>query len=205
MNGWLEFQFTGSLERNLVWERRPYHVFGFLLVLLPWQPSFDVNMARIERLDLWIRIPFLPTEYMSKETIRAILKYNKIGKFIRLDAFSESKKKAKFARVCVNIKNAKTIKGYVEVPDYFQEMKDYNVWYQDILEGCRHYGEADHAFESCPLRTSSSQAPKIKVEKNPKKAVASSSKVGKASDDSDDNMEEEQGWKQVGDPKGKNQ
>lgn len=117
-NGWMEFQFAGPLERNMVWERRPFHVFSQLLVLVPWQPSFDVNTARIERLDLWLKIPFLPTEYMSKETIRAILKYNKLGKFIRLDSFSELKKKAKFARVCVNIKLARTIKGYVEVPDY---------------------------------------------------------------------------------------
>lgn len=114
-------------------------VFGNLLVLIPWQPSFNANSARIERLDLCIRIPFRPTEYMSSEMIKGIIRFNKIGKFIKLDSFSELQNGAKFTRVCVNVKNKSTLKGYMEVSDCYQVMRDYNVWYKGILEGCRHW------------------------------------------------------------------
>lgn len=82
-------------------------------------------------------------------------------------------------------------------------MKDYNVWYEDISEGCHHCGEEDHEFEMCPLRVTTKAVSKIKVEKNPRKTMTSSSKMDKEEDSSGDDTGEEQGWTKVVDKKGK--
>lgn len=64
-NNWFEIHFTSEMDKNLVWDRHPFFMFGVLLVLMPWRSNFDPSRESIKYLDLWVRILFLPTEYMS--------------------------------------------------------------------------------------------------------------------------------------------
>lgn len=117
-NNWFEIHFTSGMEHDMVWEFCLYHVFGMLLVLMPWKANFDPSKEVIRTMELWVRILSLPTEYMSFEPIQAILDYNKIGELLKLDRYTELKSKAKYARVCVKVTNARKFKGDVILLDF---------------------------------------------------------------------------------------
>lgn len=86
-----------------MWNERPWHIQGELLVLIPWRPRFDSYEAQITRADLWIRIPSFPTELFNEQSARAFLRLNELGEFIKLEHFTMIENKLKFASICVNV------------------------------------------------------------------------------------------------------
>lgn len=118
-------------------------------------------------MELWVRILSLPTEYMSFEPIQAILDYNKIGELMKLDPYTELKSKAKYARVCVKVTNARKFKGDVILPNFRDASvkRVFNLWYEGVSEGCVNYWEAGHVFPECPLKSTMDRNTKIVIEK----------------------------------------
>lgn len=72
LNNWFEIHSASGMERDMVWDCHPYHVFGMLLVLMPWKPNFNQSKEVIRTMDLWVRILSLPTEYMSFERVHEL-------------------------------------------------------------------------------------------------------------------------------------
>lgn len=66
-NNWLLLKFSNPSDVLLVWSERPWHV--DLLILQPWKPFFDPYLEEIKWVDLWVRIPRLPTEILNFDSI----------------------------------------------------------------------------------------------------------------------------------------
>lgn len=97
-NGWIMLKFSnpGDLY-SLIWSERPWHVQGDLFVIYPWRPSFDPYVEELKWVDLWVRIPRLPTELLNFESVSTLLAANGIGALIKLDPRSLLRHKIHFA------------------------------------------------------------------------------------------------------------
>ncbi|KAL8138406.1 hypothetical protein V2J09_004407 [Rumex salicifolius] len=156
-----------------IWENRPYHVSGQLLK--QWFPGFEPQNESISKLDLWIRIHKLPSEYANSDALSAILELNDFGTFIRLDPLHAKRKWMTFTQLCVSTDVQFTMGRKIIIPDEFMCEKRYNVWFDDFPLGCGACGERGHDFDSCPDRGIAPPKLKITLPKPSFKSLASSS------------------------------
>lgn len=166
-NQWILLRFANVADRNLVWDERPWHVQGELLVLLPWRPFFDPFSEEIEKVDLWIRIPRFPTELLNSQSVANLVEMNKIGKFIRLDQRSLLRNKIRFARACITVNILEPLKTYAEIVRQGGKKFGYLIWFEDFSKGCAFCGDDSHPIESCPLLHAPPKEVKIVLEKAP--------------------------------------
>lgn len=115
-NCWLLFRFANSGDRQFVWNERPWHIQGELLVLLPWRPRFDTYNEELTSVDLWIRIPKFSPELFNFESARAVLRLNHLGDFVKMEHFMAVRGNLKFARFCVNMDITKTLTSSAMIP-----------------------------------------------------------------------------------------
>ena len=72
----------------------------FLSIRL-WEPDFKPALASVSSIAVWIRLNELPIEYYNAEALQLIGKA--IGNVLRVDTFTASKTKGRFARMCVQV------------------------------------------------------------------------------------------------------
>lgn len=120
-------------DKCLVWGNRPWFVNGFNLVLFPWTPFFYPYSATISHIDQWIRIPRLPWEYWTLDTLTELLKI--VGRVIRVDQNTLLRLKGKFARVCVNLDISKPLPGSLLVSAHGRFLK-VPLIYEGLHEVC---------------------------------------------------------------------
>ncbi|XP_057252239.1 uncharacterized protein LOC130592097 [Beta vulgaris subsp. vulgaris] len=150
-NNWLLLKFSNPSDVSLVWNERPSHVQGDLLILQPWKPFFDPYLEEIKWVDLWVRIPRLPTELLNYDSIANLLSANDIGALIRLDQSSLLKNKIRFARACVRVNIQGPLLEFAEVCRVGDLVHGYVIWYEDFSSGCSFCGESSHEIDICPL------------------------------------------------------
>ncbi|XP_048492969.1 uncharacterized protein LOC125493553 [Beta vulgaris subsp. vulgaris] len=164
-NQWLLLRFANSSDRGLVWEERPWHMQGELLVLQPWRPFFDPFSEEIQNADLWIRIPHFPAELLNAQSVANLVERNNVGKFIRLDQRSILRNEFCFARACISVNILEPLKTYAEIVRKGGKTFGYLIWFEDFSEGCAFCGESSHIIDVCPLLHSPPMEVKIVLEK----------------------------------------
>nr|CCA65994.1 hypothetical protein [Beta vulgaris subsp. vulgaris] len=167
-NGWILLRFANPQDLALVWSERPWHIQGDLLVLQPWKPSFDPYLEEIKWVDLWVRIPRLPTELLNFDSIANLLASNDIGALIKLDQRSLLRNKIRFARACIRVDIQGPLLEFAEVSRSGDLRHGYVIWYEDFSAGCSFCGEIAHLIEACPLLNSPKKEISIQLLKNPK-------------------------------------
>ena len=167
-NGWILLRFANPQDLALVWSERPWHIQGDLLVLQPWKPSFDPYLEEIRWVDLWVRIPRLPTELLNFDSIANMLAANDIGALIKLDQRSLLRNKIRFARACVRVDIQGPLLEFAEVSRSGDIVHGYVIWYEDFSSGCSFCGEIAHLIDVCPLLNSPKKDLTIQLLKNPK-------------------------------------
>jgi len=70
-------------------------------VLKLWVPLFDPFSASIDKVDQWVRIPYLPFEFWDTQTLSDLL--TPIGVVTHIDQNTLLRLKGEFIQVCVNI------------------------------------------------------------------------------------------------------
>ena len=167
-NGWILLRFANPQDLSLIWEERPWHIQGDLFVLSPWKPFFDPYLEEIKWVDLWVRIPRLPTELLNFDSIANLLASNDIGALIKIDQRSLLRNKIRFARACVRVDIQGPLLEFAEVSRIGDLVHGYIIWYEDFSSGCSFCGESVHVIEACPLLTSPKKEVTIQLLKNPK-------------------------------------
>ncbi|KAL8128623.1 hypothetical protein V2J09_017778 [Rumex salicifolius] len=162
--GWFEIILSNPLDLKKIWENRPYHISGQLLLLKQWYVG-------------------LPTEYANYDALSAILELNNFGTMIRLDPIHSKRKWMTFTRLCVNTDVQFSTGRKIVIPDENMCEKKYNVWFDDFPIGCGAPGELGHEFDSCTDRVAI--PPKLKItlmkpssKSQPKEPYGSSSSAG---------------------------
>ena len=150
-NGWLLLRFANPQDLSLVWSQRPWHIQGDLLVLQPWKPFFDPYLEEIQWVDMWVRIPRLPTELLNFDSIANLLAANNIGALIKLDQSSLLKNKIRFARACVRVNIQAPLLEFAEIYRVGDLVHGYVIYYEDFSVGCSFCGEIAHVIDVCPL------------------------------------------------------
>lgn len=167
-NGWILLRFANPQDLALAWSERPWHIQGDLLVLQPWKPSFDPYLEEIRWVDLWVRIPGLPTELLNFDSIANLLASNDIGALIKLDQRSLLRNKIRFARACVRVDIQGPLLEFAEISRSGDLVHRYVIWYEDFSSGCSFCGEFAHLINFCPLLNSPKKDITIQLMKNPK-------------------------------------
>lgn len=104
----LILRFKTDKDCSLVLERGLWFVAGQLLTMERWEPDFVPSRRPNQKTVVWMRLPGLPLEYRSPQTIMAIAA--EAGKPLAIDDFTELPWKTRYARIRVKIDAAKPLK-----------------------------------------------------------------------------------------------
>lgn len=86
----------------------PWTVNGLTLQLVPQQPYFNIVFTMITRTMVWLQLHNLPIELWDGESLETITE--PIGKLLKVDEFTLSLSRTRFARVYLEIDLARPLK-----------------------------------------------------------------------------------------------
>ncbi|KAI9085500.1 hypothetical protein K1719_032567 [Acacia pycnantha] len=94
--------FSSKEDRDYALYEGPWMLDDHYLLVQRWRPNFNPWRAdRQRRIAVWVRIPYLPLEFCTVESLGLI--GNMIGKVIKIDRSTSIYDKGAFARICVEI------------------------------------------------------------------------------------------------------
>ncbi|KAI9127860.1 hypothetical protein K1719_000853 [Acacia pycnantha] len=89
-------------DRDYAYYEGPWMINDHYLLVQRWRPNFNPGRADCQRkVAVWIRIPDLPLEFCTVESLEII--GNMIGKIIKIDRSTSIYDKGGFARICVEV------------------------------------------------------------------------------------------------------
>lgn len=91
----------------------PWKAFGSYLMAQAWSPEFDPLKDEIETTPVWVRLANIPVNFYHKSILMGIAKG--LGKPVKVDLTTLQFERARFARVCVEVRLKKPLKGTVVI------------------------------------------------------------------------------------------
>nr|POE67861.1 hypothetical protein CFP56_62033 [Quercus suber] len=113
------------------------------LSIRPWEPDFKPVLASVSSIVVWIRLNELPIEYYNAEALQLIGKA--IGNVFRVDTFTASETRGRFARLCVQVDVEKPLATVIMIGRLKQQ-----ICYEGIQKMCFECGCLGHRKEYCP-------------------------------------------------------
>ena len=84
-----------------VLRKGPWFIGDHFLSIRPWEPDFKPTLASVSSIAVWVRLNELTIEYYNAEVLQ--ISGNVIGKVFRVDTFTTSETRGRFARICVQV------------------------------------------------------------------------------------------------------
>ena len=100
-SGYFFFSFSCEENRDAVLEGGPWFIAGQPLLLRPWKPHFSFSNEEIHTIPIWVNFYGVPLEYWNPKGISFISSF--IGKPIRVDRTTASRRRITYARVCIEV------------------------------------------------------------------------------------------------------
>ncbi|KAI9124524.1 hypothetical protein K1719_004446 [Acacia pycnantha] len=123
-----------------------YYEGDHYLLVQRWRPNFNPKKADCQRrVAVWVRIPDLPLEFCTVESLGII--GNMIGKMIKIDRSTSIYDKGAFARICVEVDLHKPL-----LPAFTVFGEDKQLVYEGLHLVCFSCGKYGHAQENCVLK-----------------------------------------------------
>ncbi|XP_050256110.1 uncharacterized protein LOC126701785 [Quercus robur] len=113
------------------------------LSIRPWGPNFKPALASVSSIAVWVRLNELPIEYYNAEALQIIGKA--IGNVLRIDTFTASETRVRFARICVQVDVGKPLAIAIMIGRLEQQ-----ICYEGIHKMCFGCGRLGHKKEQCP-------------------------------------------------------
>ena len=134
-----------SLKEDVdnVLKKGPWFVGGHFLSIRPWEPNFRASSANVSSVALWIRLNELPIEYYNVEAFHLI--GGAIGNILRIDTFTASETRGRFARLCVQVDVGKPLSTTVMIGKLEQPIS-----YEGLQKLCFGCGRMGHEKAHCP-------------------------------------------------------
>lgn len=151
-NLWFRIIFTQEEDLVYVLDNRPWFVKGRIFHLRRWTPSFSATYAKMDKLIVWVRLPFLPLHLWDPDTLERIVQV--LGRYIRVDEATAMGDHCIFARVCIEVDLRCPLKRVIVLHPENQEDEVYRirVSYEALFEICFNCGNFSHRYEACPMR-----------------------------------------------------
>nr|DAD23207.1 TPA_asm: hypothetical protein HUJ06_024670 [Nelumbo nucifera] len=138
--------FSSQRDYDKVLKNGPWMVNGKYLVLVPWKPGFNPLKAKLESVDIWVRLPGLPIECWSRDDLEVILQ--NVGEVLKLDDTIEMSRTL-YLRICVRVNLTKPF--ILEIPLTSEEERNsINVFYENFFDLCINCGWRGHKAYECP-------------------------------------------------------
>nr|POE69895.1 uncharacterized protein CFP56_38102 [Quercus suber] len=134
-----------SLKEDVenVLKKGPWFIGGHFLSIRPWEPNFRASSANVSSVALWIRLNELPIEYYNVEALHLI--GGVIGDVLRIDTFTTSETRGRFAQLCVQVDVGKPLATTIMIGKLEQPIS-----YEGLHKLCFGCGRMGHGKESCP-------------------------------------------------------
>ena len=126
-----------------VLRKGPWFFGDHFLSIRPWEPDFKPALASVSSIAVWVRLNELPIEYYNAEALQII--GNAIGKVLRVDTFTVSETRGRFARLCVQVDVEKPLATAIMIGRLEQQ-----ICYEGIHKMCFGCGRIGHRKEQCP-------------------------------------------------------
>lgn len=99
----------GTMEamQRLLFEG-PWAVNSNILQLGPWQPFFEPAFMKLSTAAIWIQLYNFPVEFWDGESLESISSL--LGRLLKIDDFTSSMSRSKYAWICIEIDLAKPLK-----------------------------------------------------------------------------------------------
>ncbi|XP_039113739.1 uncharacterized protein LOC120249304 [Dioscorea cayenensis subsp. rotundata] len=107
-NGYLLIRCENQDTMHLLMFEGPWAVNGIVLQLASWQPFFEPAFTKLSTATIWIQLHNLPIELWDGESLETIS--GLFGRLLKIDDFTLSLSRSKYARICVEIDLAKPLK-----------------------------------------------------------------------------------------------
>ena len=101
------FTFSCEEKRDAVLEGGPWYVAGQPLILQQWKPSLRLDTKNANSIPIWVNLYGIPLELWNPKGISFIASY--IGKPLRVDRMTASRRRITYARVCVEVSGDKEL------------------------------------------------------------------------------------------------
>ena len=121
----------------------PWRAFGSYLMVQAWSPDFDPLRNDIVTTPVRVRLTNIPLNLYHKSVLMGIAKG--LGKPIKVDLTTLHFDRARFARICVEVNLAKSLKGTIMING-----ERYFVAYEGLSNICSFCGLYGHLVHSCP-------------------------------------------------------
>ena len=126
-----------------VLRKGPWFIGDHFLSIRPWEPDFKPALASVSSIAIWVRLNELPIEYYNVKVLQIIR--NAIGKVLRVDTFTASETRGRFARICVQVDVEKPLATAIMIGRLEQQ-----ICYEGIHKMCFGCGRIGHRKEQCP-------------------------------------------------------
>ena len=135
-----------SLKEDVetVLKKGPWFLGDHFLSVRPWEPDFKPESAKVSSIAVWVRLSGLPIEYYNAKALQHIGKA--IGNVLRIDTFTATESRGKFARLCIQVDVDKPLITTVMIGKLQQI-----VTYEGIHNLCFECGRMGHKREACPF------------------------------------------------------
>ena len=135
-----------SLKEDVetVLKKGPWFLGEHFLSVRPWEPDFKPESAKVSSIAVWVRLSGLLIEYYNAKALQHIGKA--IGNVLRIDTFTATESRGKFARLCIQVDVDKSLITTVMIGKLQQ-----TVTYEGIHNLCFECGRMGHKREACPF------------------------------------------------------
>ena len=134
-----------SLKEDVenVLKKGSWFIGGHFLSIRPWEPNFKASSTNVSSAALWIRLNELPIEYYNVEALHLI--GGAIGNVLRVDTFTASETRGRFARLCVQVDVGKPLATTVMIGKLEQPIS-----YEGLHKLCFGCGRMGHGKKNYP-------------------------------------------------------
>ena len=143
-NGFALTRLSLKEDFEKVLKKGPWFIGGHFLSLRPWEPDFRSSSANISSVAVWVRLNELSIEYYNAEALKQI--GNAIGNVLRVDSFTASESRGRFARLCIQIDVDKPLVTAILIGK-----REQSVSYEGIQNLCFECGRLGHRREACRM------------------------------------------------------
>ncbi|KAI9120037.1 hypothetical protein K1719_009006 [Acacia pycnantha] len=142
-NDYYIVSFSSKEDRDCAYYEGPWMIDDHYLIVQRWRPNFNPRNADCQRkVAVWVRIPDLPMEFCTVESLGMI--GNMIGKIIKIDRSTSIYDKGEFARICVEVDLQKPL-----LPAFTVFGEDKQLVYEGLHLVCFLCGRYGHAKATC--------------------------------------------------------
>ncbi|KAJ8763771.1 hypothetical protein K2173_003553 [Erythroxylum novogranatense] len=129
----------------------PWMIFGHVLAVQRWYPSFRPTQGQVTRAVAWVRFPNLPISRYHPTILEAL--GNMVGSLVKIDDATSLAQRGRFARLAVELDLSAPLRSSVDV-----DGESVLVEYEGLPMVCSGCGFTGHDNVVCPQRPSAPSA-----------------------------------------------